>query len=90
MSYLTDNKIKFIDFNWCGRYDMLADVQDPTIPADVQQKIDERRSGFPRLPLNEYAHYPSNLSMSIEWPAGVGPLKSILPQHDWSMWEIWK
>ena len=84
-----DNKIKLIDFNWCGRYNVDMQVLDPVIPADVQKKIDEYKSRFPllpRIPLNEYAHYPHNLSTSIDWPADVGSLKPILPQHDWVMW----
>ena len=81
-----DHKIKLIDFNWCGRYDVDMDILHSAIPADVQKKIDESKSRLPRLPRNEYAHYPNNLSTSIEWPAEVGPLKPILPQHDWFMW----
>ena len=82
----TDHKIKLIDFNWCGRYDPDMEILDSAIPADVRKIVDENKSSFPKLPLNEYAHYPSNLSTSIEWPADVGCLKSIRPQHDWLMW----
>jgi len=82
-----DLKIKLIDFNWCGRYDADMGISDPAIPVDVQKMIDENKSSFPRLLLNEYAHYPNNLSTSIEWPDDVGSLKSIRPQHDWFMWK---
>ena len=86
-----DRKIKLIDFNWCGRYDVDMEILYSAIPADVQKKIDKSKSRFPRLPLNEYAHYPNNLSTLIEWPADVGSLKPILPQHDWFMWnKIWQ
>ena len=81
-----DHKIKLIDFNWCGRYDVDIEILDSAIPADVQKKIDKSKSRFPRLPPNEYAHYPNNLSTLIEWPADVESLKPILPQHDWFMW----
>jgi serine/threonine protein kinase len=83
-----DNKIKLIDFNWCGRYNM--EVEYPTLPDSIQKMILNKDS-FPTLPLYEYAHYPSNLSTSINWPAGVKSLEPILPRHDWEMWDrLWR
>lgn len=82
-----DHKIKLIDFNWSGRYDVdTMEILDSAIPTDLQEMIDKSKSQFSRPPRNEYAHYPNNLSTMIEWPADVGSLKPILPHHDWFMW----
>jgi hypothetical protein len=81
--------IKLIDFNWCGRYDleMAKNSEDySNIPPEFQRSIDEKKGTIPTLSLNEYAHYPDNLSTCIIWPAGVEALNPILPQHDWAMW----
>jgi hypothetical protein len=36
-----EGNVKFIDFNWCGRYD--ACIQDEGLPDGVQEQIDKRK-----------------------------------------------
>jgi len=68
-----DNKVKLIDFNWCGRY-----PQDNT-----QNQINDGGDGH-----KDYACYPLSMS-SVEgmWADGMKPLGHILPDHDWRMFE---
>lgn len=42
-----------------------------------------------RKTVGPYAHYPQFISMGfkLNWADGVGPLKPILPGHDWIMVE---
>jgi hypothetical protein len=79
----TTGAIKFIDFNWCGRYD--ERISDKSLSKDLQQRIDKKKSHFP--PAQSYAHYPMALSMTIQWPEGVSALKPIRPIHDWHMFD---
>lgn len=69
-------KVKFIDFDWCGRYDM--NIGDVKLPHDVQNQTRE----------GPYAHYPWAMS-TIEgmWVSEIGmhPLAPIRPEHDWAM-----
>jgi serine/threonine protein kinase len=37
-----DGKVKLIDFNWCGRYDM--NIPDEKLPSKVQDLINENRN----------------------------------------------
>ena len=74
--------VKFIDFNWCGRYD--ARIQDKGLPDGVQEQIDERKERFEDVG-QSYACYPLALSRTIDWPDGMGALKPIRPIHDWNL-----
>ncbi|GJJ16088.1 hypothetical protein Clacol_010367 [Clathrus columnatus] len=76
--------VKLIDFNWCGEYDTEEESSLNGVPKDVQDKLKERLK--PRA--GPYTCYPLSISMSsIKWADGVGPLKPILPGHDWVMLE---
>ncbi|KAJ2931074.1 hypothetical protein H1R20_g5986, partial [Candolleomyces eurysporus] len=93
------DKVKLIDFNWAGRYNLGARDKGTIVPEDVQQQIDElaakanaydRRSGGgdrEAVPATEerYAHYPYNINSTIKWHTDVGPMKPIRPEHDWFM-----
>ena len=73
--------VKFINFNWCGRYD--TNVRDEQLPPGLQEKIDniEHKS------TNDiYVCYPLSLSTVPDmWAPGIEPLVPIRPQHDWKM-----
>jgi hypothetical protein len=77
-----EGAVKFIDFNWCGRYD--ANIRDEGLPDGVQQQIDERKERFEDVG-QSYACYPLALSGAIDWPDGMQALKPIRPIHDWNM-----
>ncbi|RXW17232.1 hypothetical protein EST38_g8622 [Candolleomyces aberdarensis] len=93
------DKVKLIDFNWAGGYNLGTRDQGSIVPEDVQQQIDElsakanayyRRSGGGdggAVPAAEeiYAHYPYNINSAIKWHTDVGPMKPIRPEHDWFM-----
>ena len=78
-----DGKVKLIDFNWCGRYDM--NIRDEKLPNDLQNQIDKNMN---RVQVREgpYATYPLSMS-TLEgiWAPGMEPLAQIRPQHDWMM-----
>jgi len=71
-------KVKFIDFDWCGRYNM--NIGDGKLPHDVQNQIGD----------GPYAHYPWAMSrIDGMWVSGIGmgPLAPIRPEHDWAMFD---
>ncbi|KAN0112154.1 hypothetical protein V8E52_007894, partial [Russula decolorans] len=73
----TDNQVKFIDFDWCGWYDMGQ--------ADGQiENMNRVQAGD-----GTYAHYPLTMSkMEGMWAAAdMKPLTQIRPKHDWAMAE---
>ncbi|KAJ3511266.1 hypothetical protein NLJ89_g4197 [Agrocybe chaxingu] len=83
----SEGKVKFIDFNWTGRYD--ATIKDASgVPARIQRLIDEKSVGWVK-PKEGYSHYPYNINLdpTIGWPKDLGPLQSIRPAHDWYMLE---
>jgi hypothetical protein len=99
-------KVKFIDFNWTGRYNVGVQDDGGLVPEDVQRQINEfaakaadRRGGDngggggEMAPVAEerYAHYPYNINQKIKWHGNVGPMKPIRPEHDWFMLDqLWQ
>lgn len=75
-------KVKFIDFDWSGRYDMR--IQDARLPGGLQEKIDANIDHV-QHESDVFVCYPLGLSDRIGWAAGVGDLLPIRPQHDWDM-----
>ena len=74
-----NGQVKFIDFDWCGRYDR-----------DPQAELQEQIENMDRAQVGDetYAYYP--LTMSREegmWTADMKPLRQIRPKHDWGMFE---
>ncbi|KAF8630528.1 hypothetical protein AX17_005402 [Amanita inopinata Kibby_2008] len=67
------SKLQLIDFDWTGRYQ--RDDDGNAIPDD--NTIHE-----------EYAHYPANLSTTIDWATSVADFAPILPEHDSHMLNI--
>ena len=70
--------VKFIDFDWCGRYD--TNIDDANLPQNVQNEI---RDG-------PYACYPWAMSrIDGMWVSEIGmhPLAQIRPKHDWAMFD---
>ncbi|KAJ2932630.1 hypothetical protein H1R20_g4447, partial [Candolleomyces eurysporus] len=91
-------KVKFIDFNWTGRYNVGVQDDGDLVPEDVQRQINEfaakangGEDGEMAPAIEErYAHYPYNINKTIKWHADVGPMKPIRPAHDWFMVEkLW-
>ncbi|KAF8965900.1 hypothetical protein BDZ97DRAFT_1729574 [Flammula alnicola] len=76
-----ENKVKLIDFDWAGRYDM--NIRDNSLPVDLQKTIGTDKEHV--KPVGNYVCYPLNLSRDIPWAEGVGDLEPIRPQHDWVM-----
>ena len=78
-----DGKVKLIDFNWCGRYDM--NILDKILPNSLQNQIDKSTN---RVQVGEgpFATYPLSMStLEGMWAPGMEPLAQIRPQHDWMM-----
>jgi hypothetical protein len=78
-----DGKVKLIDFNWCGRYDM--NIRDEKPPGKVQDQIDKNKN---RVQVGDgpYAYYPLSMStLEGMWAPGMEPLAQIRPRHDWMM-----
>jgi hypothetical protein len=70
--------VKFIDFDWCGRYD--TNIADAELPHDIPNQITD----------GPYTCYPWAMSkISGMWVSGIGmrPLAPIRPKHDWAMFE---
>ncbi|KAJ2932650.1 hypothetical protein H1R20_g4446, partial [Candolleomyces eurysporus] len=91
-------KVKLIDFNWTGRYNVGVQDDGDLVPEDVQRQINEfaakangGEDGEMAPAIEErYAHYPYNINKTIKWHADVGPMKPIRPAHDWFMVEkLW-
>jgi hypothetical protein len=80
-----DGKVKLIDFNWCGRYDM--NIRDEKLPREVQDLIDKNNMNR-EVGDGPYAYYPLSMS-TVEgmWAPGMEPLAQIRPQHDWMMFD---
>jgi hypothetical protein len=77
-----DGKVKFIDFNWCGRYDRKICDEDL---ADGRQNQIEKMDCV-QVGDGPYAYYPLAMS-TIEdmWVPGMEPLAQIRPVHDIKM-----
>jgi hypothetical protein len=77
-------KVKFIDFNWCGRYNMKNCNENL---ADGRQKQIENM-GRVQVGDGDYAYYPLGMSQ-VEgmWASGMSPLMPILPEHDREMFK---
>ena len=74
-----DGKVKLIDFNWCGRYDM--NIHDEKLPGKVQDQIDKNMKRV----LVGYVYYPLSMStLEGMWAPGMEPLAQIRPRHDWT------
>ena len=78
-----DGKVKLIDFNWCGRYDM--NIRDEKLLRSLQNRINENMNRI-QVGNGPYAYYPLSMSM-LEgmWAPGMEPLAQIRPQHNWMM-----
>ncbi|KAH9021872.1 hypothetical protein EDB84DRAFT_519240 [Lactarius hengduanensis] len=78
-------KVKLIDFDWCGRYDV--NVRDEDLPYDLQNQIDKNKAHV-QVGDRPYAYYPLTMS-TIEgmWAPGMEPLALIRPKHDWMMFD---
>ena len=77
-----DGKVKLIDFNWCGRYDMK--IRDEKLPGNVQDQIDKNMKDGD----GPFAYYPLSMStLEGMWAPGMEPLAQIRPQHDWMMFD---
>ena len=74
-----DGKVKLIDLDWAGRYDMKQ--KDTFLPPDPEQKIHNNIGRVQGSTLTEFVRYPLSLSPDISWAEGV----PIRPQHDWEM-----
>ncbi|KAH9052698.1 hypothetical protein EDB87DRAFT_1715971 [Lactarius vividus] len=84
-----DGKVKLIDFNWCGRYDM-SDT-DEGLPDEMRQHIEQNKCV--QVGDNPYAHYPLSMStVKGMWAPGMEPLAPIRPIHDWAMFKrlLWQ
>ncbi|KAI0250721.1 hypothetical protein BJV78DRAFT_530877 [Lactifluus subvellereus] len=77
--------VKFIDFNWSGKYDEKICDEDL---ADGQQKKEIKNMGRVQVEDGHYAYYPASMS-TIEdmWASGMKPLTPIRPKHDKDMLE---
>ncbi|KAI0257032.1 hypothetical protein BJV78DRAFT_1159738 [Lactifluus subvellereus] len=74
--------VKFIDFNWCGRY--VQKIRDEDL-ADGRQKQIENMDHV-QVGDEHYAYYPLSMStIKGMWASGMEPLTPILPEHDWEM-----
>ncbi|KAI9435035.1 hypothetical protein H4582DRAFT_1817874 [Lactarius indigo] len=83
----TDGKVKLIDFNWCGRYNM--DITDEKLPDNVRKHIEQNKK---RVQVeggsHTYAYYPLSMStLEGMWATGMVRLTPIRPIHDWMMFE---
>jgi hypothetical protein len=58
-----DGNVKFIDFDWSGRYDM--NVPDEFLPAELQKRIDDEKANVKSV--DHYVYYPLNLLSNIHW-----------------------
>ncbi|KAH9062330.1 hypothetical protein EDB87DRAFT_1559239 [Lactarius vividus] len=84
-----DGKVKLIDFNWCGRYDM-SDT-DEGLPDEMRQHIEQNKCV--QVGDSPYAHYPLSMStVKGMWAPGMEPLAPIRPIHDWAMFKrlVWQ
>ena len=76
-----DGKVKFIDFDWSGRYDM--NLRDESLTADLQKRINDGKKHVQLV--DHYVCYPLNLSSNIHWAPDARDLEPIRPEHDWFM-----
>jgi serine/threonine protein kinase len=80
-----DRKVKFVDFNWCGRHDM--EIRDENL-ADGRQKQIENM-GRVQVRGGPYAYYLLTMSTVEGMSApGMEPLTQIRPEHDWMMFDM--
>lgn len=76
-------KVKFIDFDWCGRYDMT--IRDENLPDELQKHI-EGNKDHAQVGDGPYAYYPLGMSTRENmWVTGMEALAPIRPIHDWGM-----
>lgn len=77
-----DGKVKFIDFDWSGQYDMRSGDEKPS---DGEQKETEETNSYEGRE-GRYACYPLAMSrIETMWAAGMEPLQAIRPEHDREM-----
>ena len=70
----TGGRVKFVDFDWCGRY-------DPSQAGGQIKSTNHVQAGD-----GTYAYYPLTISrMESMWAADIKPLTQIQPKHDWDM-----
>ncbi len=82
--YGADGKVKFIDFNWCGRYDMK--IRDENLLDERQKQIE--KMGRVEIKDGPYAYYPLGMDRREGvWAPGMEPLTPIRPVHDWMMFD---
>jgi hypothetical protein len=74
-------EVKFIDFDWSGRYDM--NIRDNSFPAALQKSIDDEKKHVKSV--DHYVCYLLNLSSNIHWAPDARDLEPIRPGHDWFM-----
>lgn len=81
----TDDKAKFIDFDWCGRYDMK--IRDEGLADERQKQIENMDCVL--VVDGPYAHYPLSMStIGGMWAPGMEAHKQIRPKHDWMMFDM--
>lgn len=77
-----EGKVKLIDFNWCGRYNVRICNDLEELPRELQGKIND----FTDNSDEPYACYPLSMSTLPDmWALGMEPLTEIRPLHDWKM-----
>ncbi len=83
--YGADGKVKFIDFDWCGRYDMK--IRDVKLSEERQKQIEDMGQHV-QIKDGPYVYYPLSMSMIFDmWEPGMEPLTPIRPIHDWMMFD---
>jgi serine/threonine protein kinase len=74
-----DKKVKLIDFDWSGRFDM----KDSNNLVDGLQEQSNGNMDRAEVGDGPYAHYPLQMSTIPDmWAPGMKPLAPIRPQHD--------
>lgn len=82
-----DGKVKLIDFDWAGRYDMR--IEDKGVPEDLQAIISSKAGAIGTVEESMIARYPVGLSEKIRWAEGVKELSAIRPGLDWAMLNLY-
>jgi serine/threonine protein kinase len=81
-----DKKLKLIDFDWAGPFDMT--ITDAGLPVELQKKIEDSRKTRADRPAGDYVRYPLDVSKSAPWAQGRFRTTDptwIRPVHDWEM-----
>lgn len=63
-----DSKVKFIDFDWSGHFDM--NVRDESLPADFQKRIDDEKTNVKSV--THYALCVLPFKSVVKHPLGAG------------------